>query len=362
MRKPTHIESRKGKSMGPGSFRFLLASVVVVYHYSSLGIGHTPVYLFFLLSGFWVYMMWNRKYENSRDPYLTFVLSRIWRLAPVFILCSTIAVAGVIVLPQFIAPVNAFSELTAHAFVSSFILLGYNTAAGAPLVPAWSLDVELQFYLIAPWLIVLLRRRPLMACAACVMACVVSIAVFRGGASPSYLPWFVVGMLAAQYPSLWGRRWLAASSACATLIVILAFWLIPVLRHALLGGAHPDATYIAYNPLLNIALALTALPFALQTVRTRGGAIDRFLSDASYSLYLLHWLPIFFASHYFPQLATESEWIRRLVTGCMIGATYIASLCVTAFIDRPLNQSRARFITARRVEKMAAAGAWQARP
>src|SRR5580704_4283010 len=111
--------------MAPGAFRFFLATVVLVFHYSSFGVGHAPVYLFFSLSGYWVYVMWQNKYEATRDPYVTFVISRIWRLGPVFLPCSLTALAIAVILPRILPPQVAFASPDALALLSSFTIFGY---------------------------------------------------------------------------------------------------------------------------------------------------------------------------------------------------------------------------------------------
>lgn len=333
--------------MAPGALRFLLATVVVVFHYTSFGIGHMPVYLFFALSGYWVCTMWERRYESTRDPYVTFLVSRAWRLAPVFLLCSLAALAVATVLPRFVRPAVPFAPLDPLALVSSFVILGYNTVGGAPLVPAWSLDIELQFYVVAPFLIALLQRRPLVALGVCACVSVASFALFYDRAFTSYLPWFLAGMLVARYPSLRPRGGVAGGSAVLTLAAIALFVVVPPLRPVLFGGSHPSAIYLAYNPLLNSALAALALPYALATLGRRSRAFDRLLSDASYSLYLVHWLPLLFVTHYVPRVADLPHAARALATAPLVVLSYAAAFAIVKYVDRPCGGPRERFVESR---------------
>lgn len=89
--------------MGPGTFRLLLATIVVITHYSALNLGGTAVDLFFVLSGYWVTRMWNLKYSLLDRPYAVFMRSRVWRLAPIFWLCSGLAIFITSYLPTLIA-------------------------------------------------------------------------------------------------------------------------------------------------------------------------------------------------------------------------------------------------------------------
>jgi peptidoglycan/LPS O-acetylase OafA/YrhL len=62
---------------GPGAFRLLLALAVLVHHsVGFIACGAPAVYLFFVLSGYWVTLLWDRKYSGLAHPYLVFWSSR----------------------------------------------------------------------------------------------------------------------------------------------------------------------------------------------------------------------------------------------------------------------------------------------
>ena len=338
--------------MGPGLFRLLLASVVIAYHYSSLGLGHAAVYLFFILSGYWVYRMWEDKYRRTRSPYLTFVASRIWRLAPVFLLCSAMACATLMLMPLLIPTTLHFQPLRPNwRMISSVILLGYNSSAFQPLLPAWSLDIEMQFYLLAPFALIWMKRQPVIALAVVIGACGVLEMLYGQvlpTALPGYLPYFMMGMLAAQYPAFIHDKRYATGSLTAVLLLLAAFLLVPDLRSALITGSHPGPLY-KYNDALNVAVALAATPFALSTVKNASGAFDKLMADLSYSVYLFHWIPNLVVMIYFPQLATKSHAIRAVGLSGVLAATYSVALLITFLVDRPANRARARFVRARTV-------------
>ena len=66
--------------LGPGMFRLLLSLLVVLHHSLPLRLGTWAVYVFFILSGFWICRMWRQRYAETQSPYLTFLVSRWWRL------------------------------------------------------------------------------------------------------------------------------------------------------------------------------------------------------------------------------------------------------------------------------------------
>lgn len=333
--------------MNPGAFRFFLASLVVISHYTSLGIGRAAVLLFFTLSGYWVYQMWVRKYTKTKTPYLTYILSRTWRLAPVFLLCSGTALIICMVLPQFVVPVVPFREIGFDAIVSSFIILGYNSANNPPLAPGWSLDIELQFYLIAPIIIAILHKRILLTTIGVITIAVVGVIFWGKQTLLPFLPFFLVGMIAAQGKMFQPvSRRIALTSAVAVAAVLVIFIVIPVLRPILFGGSHPSLLY-KYNDLLNILITLLAIPFVLNTVLQRSNKLDSLLADASYSLYLFHWLPILIVGHYFPQIAKSGIIERAFWTLLVLALTYAISIVITVWIDRPLSALRTRFVISR---------------
>src|SRR5258708_13297126 len=77
--------------LSPGGVRLFLAMVVVVHHSLPLRAGSWAVDVFFVLSGYWITRMWNTRYRQTRIPYITFLVTRWWRLAPVFLVCTVLA-------------------------------------------------------------------------------------------------------------------------------------------------------------------------------------------------------------------------------------------------------------------------------
>ena len=85
--------SMRNLAFGPGETRFLLAIIVVVGHFSRFNLGIAAVYMFFFLSGYWIQQVYPTKYAKTRNPLLTFIVSRIWRILPIFLVSSAAALA-----------------------------------------------------------------------------------------------------------------------------------------------------------------------------------------------------------------------------------------------------------------------------
>jgi peptidoglycan/LPS O-acetylase OafA/YrhL len=137
--------------MGPGFFRLFLSFVVVFHHSFPLRLGAWGVYVFFILSGFWICRMWRQRYAWTHHPLLTFIISRWWRLAPVFLTCTVLSVAS----GFFLSDAGALQRASHPIWWVRQLLIAGSNQVGTNLPPTWSLDVEMQFYLVAPFLIAL---------------------------------------------------------------------------------------------------------------------------------------------------------------------------------------------------------------
>lgn len=319
----------------PGALRLWLALVVVFHHVTRIEVGKAPVLVFFALSGYWVYKVWNARYAQTVQPWLTFVISRWWRLAPVMVLAVCASIAALIVTHDGALPFLRAMPLR-QAFSSVFVF-GYAQMPVRPLGPAWSLDIEMQFYLAAPLLALLVRRiAALFALAGAYFIYTAGIAVYPELVLSSFLVPFVLGMVAARHDWSVSPRIGAAGQALAIALVAAA-WLSPW-RAQLLGSGEN-----AWWPSLNILLAALVLPQALVSVQNRGGPRDQLWADQSYVVYMLHWPAIL--------LLRGIHWSGPLgwYAALAVLTPLTAALCwaVHRAIDLPLNRARARWVKGR---------------
>ena len=212
-----------------GVYRFFLALAVLFAHAggswsgSSFGDGRLAVETFFMISGFYMALVWSEKYQHLKTPIKLFYISRALRIYPLYFLVLTLT--GLLacylwsINPQF--PVaNPFkSELDLSVLVwvyfTQITLIGMNASIFYGLqdywiVPvAWSLGLELSFYFFAPFLF---SRKKLMAIffmTLIVARCAIYILLDWKG-SPIYnivwsyrffpfeLPFFIAGIFAYQ--------------------------------------------------------------------------------------------------------------------------------------------------------------------
>ena len=328
---------------GPGAFRFLLSLLVFVDHTTRFNIGIAAVFVFFILSGYWICTMWTSRYAHAQSPYQTFVISRLWRIVPVFALASAITWVVLAVTRSMPVP----SDLLWHQIGSGAFIFGYDLLQFRPNGPAWSLDVEVQFYLIAPLLIALLARRPwiLMLCATTSLG-FLSLGIDR--TLVPYLAFFALGVVVAQ------RDWrprprVAVGSLIGTLAIGSAILASPW-RDLILGGSHPTAMH-GFNGIACVALALALAPWAIHTTKQGDTALDGMLGDLSFILYLLHW-PIL------GLIATGDGSVphRVAATGLCLLVTLLASLLVWRLYDRPINAWRSAWVRERLAAGRTASG------
>ncbi len=161
-----------------------------------------------------------------------------------------------------------------------------------------------------------------------------------------YLPFFLLGILVARFEKYQPSFLAATSSALTVVFILVIFTIITTLRATLFGGAHPGPLFV-YNTPLNVLVTLLAMLYAMNTVARPSRKLDKLLSDASYSLYLFHWIPVLILGHYFPWISKSGMIERASWTLLALAMTYAISFGITLWIDRPINERRTRFVKGR---------------
>jgi hypothetical protein len=244
-------------------FRHLLRpDLVGEQWFHGINLGRMGVQLFFVISGFVIGALLTDRAAGLRTA-PRFMARRMVRLTPPYF--ATIAlVIALLELRRHVNPAGVYFELRPDWVLCSLAYACYPLGLPLYLNVGWSLEIEVQFYLIACLLVPLALVRgarsawPTAACLLALAPIAPREAAFR------YAAPFLLGMaIVAQ------RRGVLGLPAFALLCVGLgAYW------GALLGEAETGAT-----------VALGALAIALG-VRMPAGLV--WLGGISYSLYLLH--------------------------------------------------------------------------
>jgi peptidoglycan/LPS O-acetylase OafA/YrhL len=358
-----------------GTLRILLAIAVAGGH-SPYGYqfveGATAVEGFFVISGFFITLVLceNPAYRDT----LKFYLSRYLRLWPMYFVC---AVATLLLSSwnefsfgdQSISYVEAFRRLD---WLGKFYVLFSNltmffqewslflqadwqtgvlsltsdfNAGTTPIVykllwdaPAWSLSIELVFYLIAPFIV----RSPMRVI--CLTAASLAVRIFTARHFALQDPWgsrfmpselcmFGFGSLAYHFHRMvmWGPAAIRRSTMTVIGILGMSFLIVATMFHRDLSGLWQSSpALMLYSPLFLLAVAAFVGPiFAL----TRSSRLDRWLGDMSHPIYLSH-VPVFAAMTALGRLGSPISYVVGLLVTVLISAALLR------LVDAPVSRFR----------------------
>jgi peptidoglycan/LPS O-acetylase OafA/YrhL len=160
-----------------GIYRFLLAALVVLFHFGGLDwiVGRIAVFAFYCISGFLIFQVLDRVYLSERYGILRFFCNRFVRLIPLYLVYTLLTLGMVrwlgpaaIVDPegrrilQGVDQGNADLVYESATFDPELDIIGSMPVLQftPTLIPqGWSIGVEASFYLIAPLVVLTTRRR-----------------------------------------------------------------------------------------------------------------------------------------------------------------------------------------------------------
>lgn len=278
--------------------------------------------LFFVISGF---IMWHTTAQKPGRTMLEFYRDRLLRIVPLYWLLSAAILAVLLVAPSALQTVRY--DLW-HVVASFLFLSAVNPADGSLtplLIPGWTLNYEMFFYLIFGAALALTQRPG--ARAAIILGALAGLAALRLVAPPGGLAAFYTDAIMLEFG--YG------------ILIAMTFRLVPspifgaasLVFGALLLAANPisDAATVravAYGlPCAFIVLGALLLPDLNLRALTLVG-------DASYSLYL---------SHFLTMSAAGQLW-RRLDAPVALFPLFGIGLCVALglavywLVERPLGR------------------------
>ncbi|MGE0044437.1 MAG: acyltransferase family protein [Hyphomonadaceae bacterium] len=340
-----------------GLLRIALALAVLLSHlpvatFHFIG-GGLAVQAFFIVSGFYMALVLDGKYDNRG----LFYSNRLLRLFPTYI--AMMAIAAIVLFGFGITAtfsrdgmIQAYQNPATAIFfiIENAILVGQDllfwftldpagnlhfepsgalpnettTLAWQPLlVPqAWSLSLELMFYALAPFL-ARLNWRWLAALAGASIALrlaghwlPVDYGLWQGRFFPTALFLFLLGMLAHRLLPLAARLpkalgWIANAALLAAVVCL------PMTQ---LDGE-------AQRWIIYAAIALAA-PFIFNAFKNF--TLDRWIGDLSYPMYLCHLVVVAIVLTWNPP---QAAWIT-------IGLAFALSIALYLLIDRPVDRWR----------------------
>ncbi|MDQ4420926.1 acyltransferase [Sphingobium sp. DEHP117] len=296
--------------LSPGSVRVLLASAVIISHISKYDIGRLGVIFFFFLSGYWTSRIWTEKFDEKQ--FAPFYVSRALRIYPLFLVVSLAS--------------SIFRGLPLS--LENFLLFGIATTGNDPTGVSWSLDIEMQYYLLCPLLLPLLRRLPWTTLTVCsAVAAVAWIVTPALGIRTAllYLPAFLAGALSDQLRHVPSARSAHASLGLFALASVGAYFT-------------PFFTKMTHDPfhrdIFALLWLLPLIPYLQRSLSIHSSRTDRAIGDYSYALYLAHFAVI--ALIVVHGTVTE-KLVATIVSFGVAAILYIA-------VDSPLNAIRYRLL------------------
>lgn len=288
---------------------------VMIFHLNPVWLpgGFVGVDVFLVISGFLITsILFQKKTQPNYSLWITlqdFYVSRFNRIAPAYfgMLLTVLFVAAIFYVPSdftiFKKGLEKAAWFNGNTYFAEFGDYFAPSSHEQPLLHTWSLAVEIKFYLLAPFIVLIFPIRLLAFIFAALTIGLTAVAEYRlrylGLEQPTYyslyarLPEFFAGGLVAIYSTLVGApasgRALRWPSLLGLLLLIAAMIGQPLL------GFFPGVS--ASLPVLGALLLLGQTPAGIFK-ELLSSKILVWIGTLSYSLYLWHWPILAFLRYY----------------------------------------------------------------
>ncbi len=327
-----------------GAYRFFLALMVVAQHAGGArGAGGFAVFAFFVLSGYLMTHVMHGTYGYTPAGFVNYALNRFLRIYPLYWLACLLAggilftsrgetiagVAGGMGIPN--SPENLLANLSLVLSNRTYPLL---------ITPAWTLAVELLFYLLIGLGISKTKTSTGLWFGFGVTYSLLANLMNLGGDFTYFSPFsaslpFAVGALVFHCRE-WAEKLphrLRTRRACVLLMVmqLLLWW-----------ASQAASESVRYEVFLYLSVMLNALTLAtllgLKPSTARSARRDARLGKLSYPIYLTHTALTLWVAPWF-SLDRPSPLLLLIVTPCTIGV----SLLLVGWVEDPIDRLRHRF-------------------
>ena len=220
---------------------------------------------------------------------------------------------------------------------------------GSLLLPVWSIDVEMQFYVLAPLVVGALAgfgvRSALVVTGLLLGWGLLRNAAVEGFLTPEldlYVGLFLVGVVSDRFE--WRPSASTQTLAAAALFLLVGGIVASPATRAMywLPGSDLSSAARAWHGVVNYVVIALAVPIAIGTVWRVSGAWDRWCGDLSYPLYLFHWLPCRWLFTDGQLGAPIGELFPRVALSVLASAA--GAIVLLHAVDRPLQRARARWL------------------
>lgn len=358
-----------------GVFRFLLAVSIIVFHCGSLWkfkfiTGHVAVEAFFIISGFYMSLILNEKYIGRNKSYRLFLTNRCLRIFPIYwaVLIFTclfsvitykimdgahfptlglyrytnasslgfLCLTNLLMIGQDLVSFLGINPETGNLFFTDNFWITRPQLNMFLLIPqAWTLSIELLFYVLAP---LLLRRKPILILIFVSLSAILRL-YLHNVLGLYYDPWtfrffpteivfFLLGYFAyrlyvrlSKFKVKDGMAWVSLS------------WLVA--STMLFEYVKPFKIYMmpfSINEVFYFSSLLILVPLLFKYFKDN--RIDRALGELSYPIYISHYLVVAVLNSLHIAILAES-W-------CVILGTIAFSVLLNRFIGMPIERLRQR--------------------
>lgn len=349
-----------------GILRLLLALSVLLTHTGNIfnyniANSNVAVFSFFVISGFYMSLILDTKY-TGHNAIKTFWVNRFLRIFPVYWI--TLALTLIFVLLKFYLHIGNEDNAIIHyiTYAPNFGSLKFygdlvnaifrnitlifnidyfranNSVPGYLLIPqAWTLQVELLFYLIAPLLVKITKKLFL-------GLSILYVIIFFGYVSPqglmpntltfiflNNLIFFVLGIFSYRFIFSSPIYKLKDSKIKKASILLFSVLLVYLLLYNFIPIKFPITT-LHMESFPFYLLLIFALPSIFTT--TRFNRIDGFIGKLSYPIYIMHLLILKLVSNL--GLTQTTNFRSALVIFISLYLSYL----VVKFVDNPIDKYR----------------------
>jgi peptidoglycan/LPS O-acetylase OafA/YrhL len=330
----------------PGLTRFILAALVIISHFSNaIMLGKFAVCCFFILSGYWIAVMYDKRYSKKENKVTVFYASRLWRIFPMYYLFSILALVTTIVFrPVFFSTLAHLDTLPKlSAILTNIFILGNTAAEHRILGPSWSLEVEIELYLIFPVFAYVMNKwkNSLVFTLFFLLLSLGAYIYFKDRLeynAVSYVFLFLFGVLVYKYKIRFSPAIEKSASVIFLLLLSSQYFIHPLHQQFMDEKSR-------YYFLVTLLLIGAAVPILINSVYTPTNATDKVLGELSYIIYLSHWVWIQpYQVIVWSQPSSFSMVAKLCFASVVVLLTGISSWLAYRYIDRPFEQRRHKWV------------------
>jgi peptidoglycan/LPS O-acetylase OafA/YrhL len=269
-----------------GFYRYFLAALVVLTHQEGavdiylFKQGATAVPVFFFISGFIIPLSLEKYYTGSGTaslrPVLSFYFNRFLRIYPIYWLAVLIACLDY----EYFNVINSPNELikSGYSIFRQILLIGIGISNHDNMVStSWSLDIELQWYILVPFLFILSKKTNYEYMLLVFLATAFITITFPGGTLLVWAKYILGGY------TLYRCRFILENNNST--IFFQSTFFIGLVLYVL-------SNYYAHIMTTQFSLILISIPLSLWQVSSKTSRLDKLFGDLAYPMYILHLVTI----------------------------------------------------------------------